>query len=204
MPKNVADLQGIWDFRPEFRIFNGPAAALPGGERGVVRQPFPFRSRRLLMPIAFKEWAVTVRALAEGEQLITLRKGGIRAARQALPARPRALLPVPHVRPPARRSRARVPPARAAPRARGGRLERRRAAAAQRSSPARRCSSPTASASAPGPRSPTTSRSSTRAASTRSPPSTCGRPTTPKSASAGAGTSRCTCCCCAPTASRAR
>ncbi|HEY4996963.1 MAG TPA: DUF1802 family protein, partial [Solirubrobacteraceae bacterium] len=27
------------------------------------------------MPIAFKEWAVTVRALAEGEQLITLRKG---------------------------------------------------------------------------------------------------------------------------------
>src|SRR4028119_281534 len=31
-----------------------------------------------LMPTAFKEWAVTVRALAEGEQLITLRKGGIR------------------------------------------------------------------------------------------------------------------------------
>jgi hypothetical protein len=30
------------------------------------------------MPIAFKEWAVTVRALAEGEQLITFRKGGIR------------------------------------------------------------------------------------------------------------------------------
>jgi len=30
------------------------------------------------MPIAFKECAVTVRALAEGEQLITLRKGGIR------------------------------------------------------------------------------------------------------------------------------
>src|ERR1700730_16363381 len=26
------------------------------------------------MPIAFKEWAVTVRALAEGEQLVTLRK----------------------------------------------------------------------------------------------------------------------------------
>jgi hypothetical protein len=32
------------------------------------------------MPIAFKEWAVTVRALAEGEQLLTLRKGGIREA----------------------------------------------------------------------------------------------------------------------------
>jgi len=30
------------------------------------------------MPIALKEWAVTVRALAEGEQLITLRKGGLR------------------------------------------------------------------------------------------------------------------------------
>lgn len=29
------------------------------------------------MPIALKEWAVTVRALAEGEQLITLRKGGV-------------------------------------------------------------------------------------------------------------------------------
>ena len=29
------------------------------------------------MPIAIKEWAVTVRALAEGEQLITLRKGGV-------------------------------------------------------------------------------------------------------------------------------
>ena len=32
------------------------------------------------MPIAFKEWAVTVRALAEGEQLLTLRKGGVREA----------------------------------------------------------------------------------------------------------------------------
>ena len=30
------------------------------------------------MPIAFREWAVTVRALAEGEQLVTLRKGGLR------------------------------------------------------------------------------------------------------------------------------
>jgi hypothetical protein len=30
------------------------------------------------MPIAFKEWAITVRALSEGEQLLTLRKGGIR------------------------------------------------------------------------------------------------------------------------------
>jgi hypothetical protein len=30
------------------------------------------------VPVAFKEWALTVRALAEGEQLVTLRKGGIR------------------------------------------------------------------------------------------------------------------------------
>jgi hypothetical protein len=30
------------------------------------------------MPVAFKEWAVTVRALSEGEQLLTLRKGGVR------------------------------------------------------------------------------------------------------------------------------
>ena len=30
------------------------------------------------MPTACKEWAVTVRALSEGEQLVTLRKGGIR------------------------------------------------------------------------------------------------------------------------------
>jgi hypothetical protein len=30
------------------------------------------------MPIALKEWAVTVRALSEGEQLVSLRKGGIR------------------------------------------------------------------------------------------------------------------------------
>ncbi len=29
------------------------------------------------MPIAFKEWSVTVRALAEGEQLLTLRRGEI-------------------------------------------------------------------------------------------------------------------------------
>jgi len=39
---------------------------------------FVFDPWTLFMPIAFKEWAVTVRALAEGEQLLTLRKGGIR------------------------------------------------------------------------------------------------------------------------------
>ena len=34
------------------------------------------------MPIAFKEWAVTVRALAEGEQLVTLRKSPRETNRQ--------------------------------------------------------------------------------------------------------------------------
>ena len=43
--------------------------------RNPVR-PDPHRTKS--MPVAFKEWAVTVRALAEGEQLLTLRKGGIR------------------------------------------------------------------------------------------------------------------------------
>ena len=81
------------------------------------------------MPIAFKEWAVTVRALAEGEQLVTLRKGGIREEQQALRARARPLLPLPDVRAPAQRRRARLPPAGAAARPRGGRLARRRAAA---------------------------------------------------------------------------
>src|SRR6201989_3223066 len=41
----------------------------------VLLPPFP-------MPISFKEWAVTVRALAEGEQLVTLRKGGLRDDRK--------------------------------------------------------------------------------------------------------------------------
>src|SRR4051794_26864903 len=48
--------------------------------RDVSRSVPP--SPPFLMPIAFKEWAVTVRALAEGEQLVTLRKGGIREERK--------------------------------------------------------------------------------------------------------------------------
>src|SRR5205807_8666462 len=44
--------------------------------RDFVRKPPSPKTES--MPIAFKEWAVTVRALAEGEQLLTLRKGGIR------------------------------------------------------------------------------------------------------------------------------
>jgi hypothetical protein len=37
-----------------------------------------FKFGSIAMPIAFREWAVTVRALAEGEQLLTLRKGALR------------------------------------------------------------------------------------------------------------------------------
>ena len=169
--KKPSHLQGIWDFRPDFVSLTAPAApSRRAARQGRSSQQSSLSSRSLPMPIAFKEWAVTVRALAEGEQLITLRKGGIREPEQALPARPRALLPVPHLRPPAGRPRARVPPARAAPRARGGRLERRRAAAARVRLRRAASSSPTACASAPGPKSPATSRSSTRAAWTRSRP----------------------------------
>src|SRR5881296_3308252 len=50
--------------------------------RSAIRSPASFNQGRgpapSHMPIALKEWAVTVRALAEGEQLLTLRKGGIR------------------------------------------------------------------------------------------------------------------------------
>src|SRR6202011_5992324 len=59
-----------------------PRRRLSQSDGRALRGHF-FRHPRLppiyfLMPIAFKEWAVTVRALAEGEQLLTLRKGGIR------------------------------------------------------------------------------------------------------------------------------
>ena len=85
----------------------------------------------LSMPIAFKEWAVTVRALAEGEQLVTLRKGGIREPDKHFALDHERFFLYPDVRPPAGRLRARVAPARDAPRARGGRVGGRRAAAAR-------------------------------------------------------------------------
>src|SRR4051794_13139646 len=52
----------------------GPFATMPSQPLESLRP----KRRISSMPIAFKEWAVTVRALAEGEQLLTLRKGGIR------------------------------------------------------------------------------------------------------------------------------
>src|ERR1700677_156754 len=111
------------------------------------------------MPIAFKEWAVTVRALAEGEQLITLRKGGIRE-----PGKPFRL---------AHERFFLYPTFDHKP----GDLVR------ESHQPELRSSRPIGCAFVLGPKSPATLRLPTRAASTRSPPSTCGRPITPRSAS---------------------
>ena len=108
------------------------------------------------MPIAFKEWAVTVRALAEGEQLVTLRKGGIREPGKHFELEHERFFLYPTFDHQRERPRARVAPAGAAPRPRGGRLERRRAAAARAARATAASRSPTACASAPGPRSPTT------------------------------------------------
>src|ERR1700709_1297609 len=48
--------------------------ACPGGEIAISLD----HSLGSPMPIAFKEWAVTVRALEEGEQLVPPRRGGTR------------------------------------------------------------------------------------------------------------------------------
>src|ERR1043166_4858435 len=57
----------------------GFAYIAPAGSRASSAHVTPNADQHLIpMPIALKEWAVTVRALAEGEQLLTLRKGGIR------------------------------------------------------------------------------------------------------------------------------
>ena len=106
------------------------------------------------MPVAFKEWAVTVRALAEGEQLLTLRKGGIREENKHFEIEHDRFFLYPtfdHQRNDLVRA---VAPA-------GARAARsRRASGPTTSRPRRRCSrtaasrSPSACASAPGPRSP--------------------------------------------------
>src|SRR3979490_3424922 len=71
MAKKRADLQGIWDFRLVFVSLTAPHAFPQATRRHIFDVP----SHSQTMPIAFKEWAVTVRALAEGEQLVTLRRG---------------------------------------------------------------------------------------------------------------------------------
>ena len=70
-------MQGIWDFRLDFVSLVDQLSSDRATD-GCRIQPFSQQTVPLFMPIAFKEWAVTVRALAEGEQLITLRKGGLR------------------------------------------------------------------------------------------------------------------------------
>ncbi len=122
--------------------------------------------------------------------------------RQALPGGARPLLPVPHVRPPTQRPRARVPPARDAPRARGGRVERWRALA----SGARRRRPPATAR----PRAHPCVGRSRRALHDQRPP-LCGRPLPllrvahrlrREAPGVEAPPPACTCCCCAPTASR--
>ena len=156
------------------------------------------------MPIAFKEWAVTVRALAEGEQLLTLRKGGIRETSKHFALEHDRFFLYPtfdHQRNDLVRESHQPELRRALEEGvwADGEPPRARADAATAAS-----RSPTACASAPGPRSPVTGRSPTRAASTRCRRSTSGRRTTPRSAWPGSAATRCTCCCCAPTASRGR
>ncbi len=83
------------------------------------------------MPTAFKEWAVTVRALAEGEQLITLRKGGIREENKHFEIEHDRFFLYPtfdHQQGNLVRESHRPE---LGPRARGGRLDRRRAAGAR-------------------------------------------------------------------------
>ena len=143
------------------------------------------------MPIAFKEWAVTVRALAEGEQLVTLRKGGIREPEKHFHLEHDRFFLYPtfdHQRGDLVRESHQPELRRALEE--GVWADGEPPADSLRSTAA--SSSPIASASAPGPRSPGTSRSPTRAASTRSRPSTCGRPTTRRSAWRGSAGIRCT------------
>src|SRR5215218_5195991 len=155
------------------------------------------------MPIALKEWAVTVRALAEGEQLLTLRKGGIREENKHFELEHERFFLYPtfdHQRNNLVRE--------------SHHPELRRALEEgvwpDEEPPRKRCSrtaaspSPTASACAPGPRSSTTSRSTTAAASTRSRRITSGLRTTPKSGSPGSTGTRSPSCCCGSTGSRAR
>jgi hypothetical protein len=75
--KKGVDLQEVWDFRLDF-VSLRVLARSSGRAKARIIQAFLISPSSFPMPIALKEWAVTVRALAEGEQLITLRKGGLR------------------------------------------------------------------------------------------------------------------------------
>ncbi len=155
------------------------------------------------MPIAFKEWAVTVRALSEGEQLITLRKGGIQEDNKHFELEHDRFFLYPtfdHQRNDLVRE--------------SHHPELRRALEEgvwpdEEPAPALCCAtaasrSPTAFGFVPGPKSPITSRPTTPRSSTGLPPSTFGPTTTPLRGCAGSRGTRCTCSCCASTGSRVR
>ena len=127
------------------------------------------------MPIAFKEWAVTVRALAEGEQLVTLRKGGIREENKHFEVEHDRFFLYPtfdHQRNDLVRD-SHHPELRARSRRACGPTRSRRRARCFRTAAS---PSPTGCGSGPGPRSPATSRPATRGSSTASRRSTSGRP----------------------------
>ena len=156
------------------------------------------------MPIAFKEWAVTVRALAEGEQLVTLRKGGIREPSKHFALEHDRFFLYPtfdHQRndlvreshqPELRRALEEGVWADGEPPAHALTLD---GGIAQPDRVRIRAWAEVAG-SLDGHRPPRRRRAVAR--------STCGRRTTPRSGWPGSAGTRCTCCCCAPTASRAR
>ena len=155
------------------------------------------------MPIAFKEWAVTVRALAEGEQLVTLRKGGIREPNKHFEVEHERFFLYPtfdHQRTDLVRESHRPELRRALEE--GVWADGEPVLAHARNGLAllppdrvriRAWAEVAAQYTVTDPRS-----------STRSRRSTSGPPTTPRSGSSGSGATRCTCCCFAPTASRGR
>ena len=155
------------------------------------------------MPIAFKEWAVTVRALAEGEQLLTLRKGGIREPDKHFALEHDRFFLYPtfdHQRTDLVRE-SHEPELRRA--LEEGVWPRRRAAAHATDRATAGSPSPTACGSAPGPRSPrhytiTDRRCCRRAVAVLRVDDA----TTPRSGWPGSAAIRCTSSCCAPTGSR--
>ena len=186
-PKNVVDLQAIWDFRSGFVSLTASCSVAPRGRSAVQAVTSPLISQSFFHANCFQRMGCH-RPRPRGRRAAPDTPQG-RACRE--PASPSGSpTSASSCTPP---STTRPATSCASPTSRSCAARSRRASGATASrrctpsSPAPRCSSPTACASARGPRSPTTSRSSTRAAWTRSRRSTCGRPTTPKSASAGAG-----------------
>ena len=180
-PKKNARFAGDLGFPPGFRIFKELGRPVSAGGTQGIYQDVPPQSPPVSSHANCFQRMGCHRPRPRGRRAAADAPQGRPArARQAVPARPRALLPVSHVRQPDAATSCASPtsPSCAARsrRASGATASRR----CTRSPPASRSSSPTACASAPGPKSPDTSRSPTRAASTRCRRSTCGRRATPK------------------------